>query len=326
MSNVQWPEVRIGEPVGTSLVEVFPLFTATPACGVVYQLADEGLQREGLVAGEVSRTGVVSEITIENRGDTMVLLLEGEELIGAKQNRVLNTTVLVKPKSKIKIPVSCVEAGRWSYVYQRFYHSQRRVFHSLHYELKRGVHESLKARRGHMSDQGQVWEKVALACANLSVRSGTMALADAYRQYQSFSHRLCEEVPYVDGATGFAITMDGHVIALDLFDRSDTCQRAWLRAMAGLALDVATRSEPRMKRAQRYDVEQFWAAAIQWPWKPVETVGEGQEYRAESAAGHQGSALMYDGTLVHLSIVSPFQQHMEEFPRPWTAGVGPSGA
>jgi hypothetical protein len=40
-------------------------------------------------------------------------LLDGEELIGAKQNRALNLTILAPAKQVIVIPVSCVEAGRW---------------------------------------------------------------------------------------------------------------------------------------------------------------------------------------------------------------------
>ena len=54
------------------------------------------------------------------RGDIRVLFLEGEELVGAKQNRILNTSVLLPARSKIKIPVSCVERGRWAYKSKHF--------------------------------------------------------------------------------------------------------------------------------------------------------------------------------------------------------------
>ena len=57
--------------------------------------------------------GSVPDLLVENRGDVRVLFLEGEELIGAKQNRILNTSVLVAAHTKVKIPVSCVERGRW---------------------------------------------------------------------------------------------------------------------------------------------------------------------------------------------------------------------
>jgi hypothetical protein len=40
---------------------------------------------------------------------------DGEQLVGAKQNRILNMTVLVAAETEVTIPVSCVERGRWGY-------------------------------------------------------------------------------------------------------------------------------------------------------------------------------------------------------------------
>ena len=63
---------------------------------------------------EISKTGMVEQLSVTNKSPTKVLLLDGEELCGLKQNRVLGTTVLMPAKSRLTIPVSCSEAGRWS--------------------------------------------------------------------------------------------------------------------------------------------------------------------------------------------------------------------
>jgi len=63
---------------------------------------------------EVSDEGQVPELKIVAKGDKAVLLVDGEELVGAKQNRVLNLTILVPAPSTTTIPVSCVESGRWA--------------------------------------------------------------------------------------------------------------------------------------------------------------------------------------------------------------------
>ena len=89
---------------------VFPLRFSGNG-GPEYITLREAIERGVLVIGEVSAGGSVPELMVENRGDVAVLILDGEELAGAKQNRVLNTTILVGPKSATKIPVSCTEHG-----------------------------------------------------------------------------------------------------------------------------------------------------------------------------------------------------------------------
>jgi len=85
---------------------------------------------EALVGGlievtEVSQGGAVPELKVVNTSPRMVLILDGEELVGAKQNRIVNTTILVQAQSTTVIPVSCVEQGRWHYRSPRFSSEER---------------------------------------------------------------------------------------------------------------------------------------------------------------------------------------------------------
>ncbi len=87
---------------------------------------------KGLVTvTEVSQSGSVPELKVVNKADVPVLLLDGEELAGAKQNRVLNTTILLMEHSETIIPVSCTEHGRWDYATPSFSESGNVMAHQL---------------------------------------------------------------------------------------------------------------------------------------------------------------------------------------------------
>jgi hypothetical protein len=65
---------------------------------------------------ELHEAGSAPELRVVNEGALRVLILEGDELVGARQNRVVNSSVLVAAGSELVLPVSCVERGRWSYL------------------------------------------------------------------------------------------------------------------------------------------------------------------------------------------------------------------
>ena len=62
---------------------------------------------------EVSDDGSVPTVRVDNRAETRVLVIFGEEIRGAKQNRVANATFLLPARQVVDIDVSCVEQGRW---------------------------------------------------------------------------------------------------------------------------------------------------------------------------------------------------------------------
>jgi hypothetical protein len=137
------PEIRVGDPVCHDALAVFPLFTE-PHNGIPYVLSDEAIAAGTVTVTEVSEGGSVPNLLVDNQADILVLFLEGEEWRGAKQNRVLNTSVLVAAKSRTPIPVSCVEQGRWGYHSRHFAsgsHSSSKLRHVLKKSVTRSARE-----------------------------------------------------------------------------------------------------------------------------------------------------------------------------------------
>jgi hypothetical protein len=296
------PAVRVGEPARHESLTVFPLF-AEPHGQVDYLLADEAIQSGAVTVQEVSEGGSVPDLLVENKGDARVLFLEGEELVGAKQNRVLNTSVLLPARGTVKIPVSCVERGRWSYNSRHFGSAGRHTPSKLRRALKASVSESLSGGAGHRSDQGRVWEEVDKQQAALGVSSPTSAMADSFTAYQRQIDAYAERFPYPEGACGLAVAAGDTIVAVDLFDKPATCEKVWRRLLSGFlleAVEVAAGAAPVAPAA----VEGMLAALRDSAWERVQPVGEGEEYRGRSGGGAQASALAFGGVLVHASLLT----------------------
>src|SRR3954471_24581853 len=300
--SVTLPTLRVGSPVSHDGLTVFPLF-AELGKAVDYCLAEEALAGGTAVIEEVSETGSVPELLVDNRGMNRILLLEGEELRGAKQNRILNTTLLVAAGTKLRIPVSCVEEGRWRYSAKHFQAGGGLVTAKLRRAVKESVGTSLKASRGHRADQSQVWGAVSELHESLAVQSQTVAMSDAFDAYEERITEYRNRLNYVDGAVGLAVAIGGRVISVDFFDKPSTCQNVWPRLLSGVVFDAMESKEVDQVPSSG-DVEQLLSSATELDWHSVEPVGEGSEFRAESPRGDHASALFCDDVIVHGSIVA----------------------
>jgi hypothetical protein len=298
---VGFPNVRVGEPIRYLTLSVFPLFDGSQV-PVEYLLSDEGIGSGSVTVREVSESGSVPDLWVENKGDVRVLFLEGEELVGAKQNRVLNTSVLIAAKSETKIPVSCVEAGRWGYRSRHFGSSGSHSPSKLRYFLKSSVTHSLTENLGYLSDQGKVWEEVARQQNALGAMSGTHAMSDTFVANKERVAEFREKLTYVEGAAGMAVAIGKKIVAVDLFDKPATCQKVWDRLMSGYVLD-ALEAPAEEGRAEAADVEQLVRAANALEWRKADPIGEGEEYRAQQGEEVHASALTLRESPVHLSVV-----------------------
>ena len=124
--------------------------------GSDYLLLDEALAGGFVEITEVSEQGSVPELKFLNRGAKPVLIVDGEELLGAKQNRVVNLTILVAANSELTIPVSCVEAGRWRSRSRMFTSAPRTQFATGRAKRMASVSMSMIARGDRTSDQAEV--------------------------------------------------------------------------------------------------------------------------------------------------------------------------
>jgi hypothetical protein len=294
------PSVRVGAPVTHDKITVFPLYLEKPA-SPNYRLADEALADGSAVVEEVTEGGSVPNLAVDNKGETFVLFVEGQELRGAKQNRVLNTSVLIAAKTKTVLPVSCVEQGRWRYVSKQFTSSEYYSSSKLRKVLKKSVNDSTLSGGGHSSDQGAVWNEVSRQMRSVGSTSATMAMADTMTDHKPHLDRHVAEVTYAEGAAGLAVAVGGRLVSVDLFDAPETCRKVWPRVIRGVAMDAMEEKDDATVTPD--EVTAAVASLQAEPWKEVVAAGAGEEQRSESPMWH-GSVLTLNGNLVHGSLVT----------------------
>lgn len=248
---------------------------------------------------EVSESGSVPELLLDNTGNQPVLILDGEELVGAKQNRIANLTILAAAHSKTVLPVSCVEAGRWNYNSVNFDLSERTQFARGRAVKAEALSMNLKATGTYGADQGQVWDEIADKHARMRVRSRTSAMADVFDQYHNDVEEYANGLRAVADQVGVLFAIDGLVEGMDLFDSPETLASMLpklIRSFAIDALESASRQEHHIAAEPAAHFLDRLAAA---DFDSYPGVGLGTDVRL-SAPQVAGGGLVHDGKLIHL--------------------------
>src|SRR5262249_1849266 len=189
--------VTVGQPRKAGRLTVFPLLGSSDAAPS-YMLLDEALARGAAHVTETSTSGSVPELKFENRSDQPILIVDGEALIGAKQNRIVNISMLVAARSITPIPVSCVERGRWSYRRPNFVSSDHVLYSRSRAQKARDVSASLRTSGHAHADQGAIWNDIAQKSERMAAESRSEAMdamfAKAHQELENLELQLEPEI------------------------------------------------------------------------------------------------------------------------------------
>jgi len=227
--------LRLGEVQSCGPVSVIPLRADTHG-GPWYVTLSEATEAGQCHVAEVDEGGSVPDLRVDNKGETRVLVLDGEELRGAKQNRVLNTTILVGKQSGLVVPVSCTEQGRWSYESREFFAAEYVAERKVRAGLRVSVDASVRSGRGHRSDQGMVWDEVRALHADQATSSPTGAMRGAFESRSADLQDYVDGLPLVDGQQGLLVLLGGAVLGLDFLSIPEKYARVHAKLVRSYAL------------------------------------------------------------------------------------------
>lgn len=283
---------------------VFPLLS-NAVSNLAFITLDEALTQRALVITEIDESGRVPELKVVNNSDHKILLLDGEELVGAKQNRVLNVTILLAPNSMTLIPVSCIEQGRWSYKGREFRSGNRIMNADLRKKKNQAVHQRLRQSGFFASDQGEIWKEIDLKFERSQVPpSPTGALSDLFEARRDTIDDYLKNFSLVTQQIGLAVFIDGTIAGVEIFGRHDKFQILYPKVVSGYIMDAL---ENDLAASERHTslffnmLVGFLAEAAKAPLDRRKSVSLGWDIRLESEA-LVGAGLEFENQILHLSL------------------------
>jgi hypothetical protein len=291
--------LTFGEPQVFRNMAVIPLFASGDE-GPDYITLKEALDNKVLRITEVNKGGSVPELKATNTSDRFILMLDGEQLVGAKQNRILNTPILLKGKSAVIIPVSCTEQGRWTDTSNGFADGGTMMSNRMRADNYQSVSKSLKAGRKHQSDQSRIWSLVEGIQQKAGIRSSTSALQDVYTSKQADFDQFIRAFPSVPQQQGMMVFINGEVAGFDLISRASAYKILHPKLILSYAMDAmlqptAAKRTPSLDDAKAFVEEIKTCRESRFP-----SVDQGYDYRFEG--DHiAGSALVFEKSVVHLA-------------------------
>ncbi len=292
-------KLEFGELQSFHNMGVIPLLTCVNG-SPQYLTLKEALEKKLFKVKEIDEDGSVPELKVINKAKVSVLLLDGEELVGAKQNRVVNTTILLKKESETVIPVSCTEQGRWSYISEEFADSGTVLSPRMRTVKAASVTASLNASRRYESDQMAVWDEIDDLSERAQARSATGAMRHVYQSRTKDLEKYLKTFKYVPHQKGLCVIINGETVGFDILSLEKTYQALHPKLVKSYAMDAILEDKQKSKISSSSKTRPFIEKARRSKEKKYKSVGQGTDHRFEGKA-ILGSALLYRKKVIHMA-------------------------
>ncbi len=290
--------LKIGEALTFNGLVIKPILVETDFA-LPFLTLEEALDKDVIEITEKSEDGSVPELLVKNSGNWDIIILEGEELRGAKQNRIVNATIIVPAGAKIVVPVSCVEQGRWHYTSRKFSAGENVLYSSLRKKSHSSVTKNLRQFRVHRSDQSEIWSDIKSKADRLAVDSDTEAMSDIQFALATpeAEKDLFEEIKYQEKQIGFLAFINGGFAGGDVFGSAELCRKQMKKLLRGYYLDAVDEGA----KFPKVDAEEILKQISNAKQEEFSAIGKGTELRFETDK-IQGSCNMSEENVSHLTI------------------------
>lgn len=292
-------------PVFINNLILYPIKTReVPPCEIYENLIDlDTAFEKGWV--KMDEIEVVPEIKIKNNGKKPLLILDGEILVGGKQDRVVITSSIIEPETSHHIPVACVEEGRWGGTSNKFTRS------SISHSKLRGI-TSKSIRLSQVedrvsADQKAIWAETSRKLQTLNISSPTKTLT-------ALSHEKLKEIndyldysPKSDEEVGLFAIASGKFLGVDIFATPDLYKRYSKKIVLGYSWD-AIEYKTIQPEKQSNEILQAYLSFLRILPQNVELHEIKTENNLEIRFTYEaceGKILLYNENFIHACLMNP---------------------
>ncbi len=287
-------DYTLGEPVFLRNLVVYPL-TQNDAHSHSDDIANElsPFTIDEIVAaekGEFHEYEVpdINEIVFSNRSDFPAVMLDGEEVTGSLQNRIITQSNLVEARTSKDIPVICVEQGRWDDIggFQTGYCSYPHIRTIL-----------VKSRHRRIDTQQTIWKEINRKLTVTKTTSATSSMHDIYDNLEEEVMRYVEDFSRLNhNTTGFIGTAGNRILGCDIFQNTKIYRKFENKLIRSYALDAI---EYQKARGNHPDVGKFLDALIAALRR--KRMRKKETNIKIKGDGFLGQALIHRDSIIHLS-------------------------
>ncbi len=277
-----------------------------------YISGNSAIKQNKIEVKELNNSGNVNMLSVINRSNEFVFFSDGDILVGAKQNRTLNTSLLLAPETKETIPVSCVEQGRWAYKSNSFAASEYDVPIEIRRKKSSHVHFSLLNDNGYFADQGQIWNDIHFYSRLNNASSSTSDLYEMkMKSYSQYQEEL-NTIPVSPESSGICFFVNDRLLSVEVFNRSSIYFEYFpkrLHSAFEFGMRVKPKNVPEVEIVEKF--QDFMDSIDNANAKIFPAVSSGTEKRFKTA-NIEGFQLLYNNLLIHMILFNSAKTNRDE--------------
>jgi hypothetical protein len=279
-------DIKIAEPVFLRNLQVYPLHGLSSNGHRI--LTIEEMLENGSGDFQELDEPKIDLISYNNKSDDPVLLLDGEEIIGALQNRIVAASTYIEAHTASDIDVICAEEGRWKELggFTTGYCSYPgiRAILSVHGKKGNGL-------------QKTVWQEIDRKLTVTKTLSATSSMHDIYNSLQDEVSRYVEDFHGLNHDTvGFVGVAGREILGCDLFSNTSSYRKFENKLIRSYALDAI---EQRRAGGISCDVQTF-LEDIEKTLASKSRPSRGHHFKLKSAV-LSGQGIYLKSNIIHLS-------------------------